>query len=236
MAAFKAHLTAAVGVSATASLLTATLFELAPRELLLLFGTGVLGGLLPDLDAPSSRPTRLVWTVSATVGAVLLAWGALRLALSFVEAAVLAALGYLLISRLMPALFRRFARHRGVFHSLLAVLFWELLVTNLSYALGASAALAWGLGGFLALGYLTHLVLDEISSIDLRGRRMKRSFGTALKPVGNFWPSLVMVLLSGCLALSRPPLPVSHDDVQLLGERLRGRLVPKLWVIQSYNE
>jgi hypothetical protein len=41
--------------------------------------------------------------------------------------------------------------------------------------------------GALAAGYLSHLVLDEIYSVDVRNVRIKSSFGTALK----FWgPSL----------------------------------------------
>lgn len=230
MATFKTHLTVAATVSASLSLLTATLFEISPQELLLLFGTGVFGGLLPDLDAPASRPTRLIWTLLAGLGATFSAWKALKWPLSLIEAAVLAAFSYLLISKLLPPLFRRLTRHRGVFHSLLAVLFWGLLATNLSHHLfGTTPAFSWGVGGFLALGYLTHLVLDELYSIDLRRRRFKRSFGTALKPVGGFWPSLAMVLLTGLLALHRPPLPFTEGDFQNFKARLNARLVPKLW-------
>jgi hypothetical protein len=34
----------------------------------------------------------------------------------------------------------------------------------------------------VGIGYLTHLVLDEFYSVDLFNRKIKRSFGTALKP------------------------------------------------------
>ena len=36
-------------------------------------------------------------------------------------------------------------------------------------------------GLFVSVGYVIHLVLDEIYSVDLTGARVKRSFGTALK-------------------------------------------------------
>ena len=40
---------------------------------------------------------------------------------------------------------------------------------------------AWLVGVFLTGGFLVHLTLDELYSVDLLGARMKRSFGTALK-------------------------------------------------------
>jgi hypothetical protein len=37
----------------------------------------------------------------------------------------------------------------------------------------------------VALGFLSHLVLDEVFSVDLRGARVNRAFGTALKLWGS---------------------------------------------------
>ncbi len=33
----------------------------------------------------------------------------------------------------------------------------------------------------VTIGYIVHLVLDEIYSVDLKNRKIKKSFGTALK-------------------------------------------------------
>jgi len=39
----------------------------------------------------------------------------------------------------------------------------------------------WLNGVFIALGFIIHLVLDELYSVDLSNARVKNSFGTALK-------------------------------------------------------
>jgi hypothetical protein len=41
-------------------------------------------------------------------------------------------------------------------------------------------------------GFLTHLILDEIYSIDVHGVRLKKSFGTALKfySTRGWWPNV----------------------------------------------
>lgn len=39
---------------------------------------------------------------------------------------------------------------------------------------------SWIAGFFTAGGYLTHLILDELYSVDLYGAKLKKSFGTAL--------------------------------------------------------
>jgi hypothetical protein len=41
--------------------------------------------------------------------------------------------------------------------------------------------------GAVVLGYVTHLVLDELYAVDLRRLRVKKSFGTALKMFSHKW-------------------------------------------------
>jgi len=40
---------------------------------------------------------------------------------------------------------------------------------------------SWLSGLFIGFGFIVHLLLDEVYSVDLSNRRMKKSFGTALK-------------------------------------------------------
>lgn len=63
----------------------------------------------------------------------------------------------------------------------------------------------------LVLGFLSHLVLDEIYSIDLRGMHIKKSFGTALKwsnPKDKRTTTFVYsaLLLLGFLCVSEPQI------------------------------
>jgi hypothetical protein len=63
---------------------------------------------------------------------------------------------------------------------------------------------------------VTHLVLDEVASVDLFGRQVKRSFGTALKPASlRAWPASLALLGLGVLLLGLAPEP--RELLALLG-------------------
>jgi len=49
------------------------------------------------------------------------------------------------------------------------------------YGVGMTAKLSWLLGGFLFIGAMVHLALDELYSVNVLGLRLKKSAGTALK-------------------------------------------------------
>jgi hypothetical protein len=86
--------------------------------------------------------------------------------------------------------------HRGIFHSVVAGLFFWFLTTTLGYAVfDFSRNLSWMLGLFVFIGYMLHLCLDEMYSVDFMNTRVKRSFGTALKLIDyrHAWTSILMV-------------------------------------------
>jgi hypothetical protein len=86
--------------------------------------------------------------------------------------------------------------HRGISHSIPTLAVWVLLVylhyPSDLHQLRVAMAVAVG------LGVLSHLVLDEMFSVDLRNNHIKRSFGTALKLWSqSIWSTLgIYVLLS----------------------------------------
>jgi hypothetical protein len=64
-------------------------------------------------------------------------------------------------------------------------------------------------GAFVILGYMVHLVLDEVYSIDLGGVKVRRSFGTALKIFSRrSWG--MSILLYGATALAFHFAPDLH--------------------------
>jgi hypothetical protein len=82
----------------------------------------------------------------------------------------------------MHKAFHHFSYHRGIWHSIVAGLFfWFLTAAIYKWMLGFHEGVAWLAGGFVFIGYLTHLILDEIYSVDVYDTRIKASFGTALK-------------------------------------------------------
>jgi hypothetical protein len=114
---------------------------------------------------------------------------------------------YWLTRYLVLASLARFTVHRGIFHSVLALLFFVLLMVCISdYAFKQNAVYAWLNGFFLGFGFLVHLLLDEMYSVDLSNRRMKKSFGTALKLFNykNLPSSALMSLLTIFLYWATP--------------------------------
>jgi membrane-bound metal-dependent hydrolase YbcI (DUF457 family) len=99
-------------------------------------------------------------------------------------------------------LFKRFTVHRGVFHSLLAAVFFCFLCATVLYdAFALSSVLSWLSGVFILFGYTVHLLLDELYSVDMMGVRLKKSFGTALKPISFGNPMASLALVAAILVL-----------------------------------
>jgi hypothetical protein len=223
MADFRTHIKVASVVSGllAGTLAWAQLVTLPEAGLLWLAGS--LGGIMPDIDADTSRSIRIIFRLFGILGAMLaLLYG--RQSLPLVDTLVLAAAAYVLVRYPLCWIFARFTVHRGILHSLLANLVFAgggVVIGSRLFQL--SDELAWQVGIFVFIGGFIHLLLDELYSIDLEGRRLKKSFGTALKitewrsPLANL---LLLSLLAGCwwLAPGAPSLllvlqrllPLSH--------------------------
>lgn len=181
MANFTTHLAVGTVVSGALATLTLAANVISESSIVAVTMAGVLGSVLPDIDLKDSRPSRILFSGLAMFFsfAVLFTFAA---HLSIVEM-MAAWLGTLFLVRYGgEALFHRLSYHRGIFHSILAgVTFWVITAIIYKHMLGLHEGVAWLAGGFLFLGFLSHLVLDEIYSIDVDDRRLKLSFGTALK-------------------------------------------------------
>lgn len=182
MANFNTH----IAVGSMASGLAATVALAAglaqPTELLTLTGAGVIGSLLPDIDLDKSGPSRFLF---GALG-VILAFGAL-LRVPFDQLSLIELwLGWLVIYGTVRYgawhVFMNYTAHRGVWHSLLAGVFFMVLTAVLLASLaGEEPAIAWLGGVFVLFGYGVHLTLDEIYAVDFENAHLKKSFGTALK-------------------------------------------------------
>ncbi|WP_110654873.1 metal-dependent hydrolase [Salinicola halimionae] len=167
-----------------------------------------LGGILPDIDADQSQAIRLIFNILAVIAVVL---AVLVLQQRVTPAYLFAVCGgvYLGMRYLAGAIFARFTVHRGLWHSLLAAIVTGLSTAAISFSLlGQTERQAWIHGLALTLGFLIHLTLDELYSVDLTGARLKRSFGTALKLFSWQAPgsALMLVLVSAHLLSWLPSL------------------------------
>jgi len=181
MANFPTHI--AVGTIVSGALATVTLAAdvVAPENLVAVTLAGVLGSVLPDIDLKDSRPSQALF---AGLG-VFFAFAVLfSLDNKYSVAEMLAMwLGTLLAVRyLARPFFHHMSYHRGIWHSLIAGLFCSFATAVIYYyLLGRHEGVSWLAAGFMMVGFLTHLALDEIYSVDVMDTRIKASFGTALK-------------------------------------------------------
>ncbi len=181
MANFNTHLSMALAISTGAAIAAVNVNLVTNADMAWLIFLGTLGGLLPDIDATNSKPAKMLFFVLALIGTAA-AIDAFKHSYPPYPLLSIIAGTYLFIRYVMLALFNRLTVHRGVFHSILAALFFALLMTCISYHFMHQDVLhAWASGIFIAMGFIVHLLLDEIYSVDLSNTKMKKSFGTALK-------------------------------------------------------
>lgn len=217
MANFATHVGVAVGVGASlATGLTALGYISWDVGLNLLFFF-VFGTLLPDIDVDNAKPIRWVFSLFALFAA-LLTFSALSTAsLShFMPSAsaqptwiafVGALLVWLFIRYPLSKLFQKITRHRGLAHSLIVGLLWSLGWLHFAHWQFSGDTLVFWLQSLALLGgFLLHLTLDELYSIDIEGIRIKRSFGTAMKLLDRRFMSgsIAVIILNGIMIYALP--------------------------------
>jgi membrane-bound metal-dependent hydrolase YbcI (DUF457 family) len=149
-------------------------------------------GMLPDLDSDSGKPIREMFNLLSAIGAFLLLHRLRRLRIS-PEDRILAAVAFYVFIRFFARMgFERLTVHRGMFHSIPAM----FLAGGLTYLATSELTppMPILLAAAVTVGYFSHLLLDEIYSVDLNGLvpKLKKSAGTALKFYSESWPATLL--------------------------------------------
>lgn len=185
MAAFKAHFLTGLGVGYGASVACA----IGPWEVnsvtpFLAFAGASAGALLPDLDSDNSTPFSVAFSLLAIGGGALSFLYCLRQTLLPWYAWFLIPPTVVLLLRFgVGWIFQKCTVHRGIFHSIpmaaIVITAASLALTFLDLPRRDVITLALSVG----LGFVSHLVLDELySAVNFDGKSLgpKKSFGTAL--------------------------------------------------------
>jgi membrane-bound metal-dependent hydrolase YbcI (DUF457 family) len=218
MADFNTHITVAAASSGILSSLCLGAELVNPTQMLILWGAGTLGGILPDVDSDHSTAIKTVFTLFALMCASIAAFSQAG-AFSIVELWLLWGGVYLIVRYLVMTIFKDFTVHRGIYHSLLAgVFFWLIFACLMHYLFKLPALFSWVVGLFIFFGFIVHLLLDEIYGVDFTRKRLKRSFGSAFKLVDARNPvaSVLMALAIGVLALLAPP---PHGFIEVMTDK-----------------
>jgi hypothetical protein len=231
MANFPTHILVGTVVAGSLATLTLAADVIAPENLVAVTLAGALGSVLPDIDLKESRPSKALFAgLAVFFSFALLFQFAPRL--SIVEMWILW-LGSLLFMRYgVHTAFHRLTRHRGVWHSWIAGLASGLAaVLIFYYVFDRPDGVAWLAGGFLFIGYLTHLVLDEMYSVDVIGNHIKKSFGTAFRPYDsrNLIGSAAMAAVAVALLFVTPSITTFYDGLtsRPMWASLNARLLPQ---------
>ena len=149
-----------------------------------------IAGMLPDLDSESGKPVRELFGVTAALAPLLLLQHTSQLGISGDRAMLFSLMLYGAVRYGGAAVLGKLTVHRGMFHSIPALLIAAEATFLCYYSPDVRVRMLMGLG--VALGFLSHLVLDEMYSVQWNGVRLKlkRSSGSALKMLGpEFLPN-----------------------------------------------
>lgn len=245
MANFTTHIAIGTVVSGALATLTLAADVVRPENLVAVTLAGVLGSVLPDIDLKESRPSRAMFAGLAIFFSFAVLFNAAT-KFSIAELWILW-LGTLVVVRYgLHTLFHRVSVHRGIWHSILAAVF-SAVVTAIIFnrVLGRPEGVAWLAGAFMFAGYITHLTLDEIYSVDVMDTRIKASFGTALKLVDtkHWGHTTAMAIATVLVFLVTPPTKIFVENItaRSLWTELHHRLLPAdhkwfqgmAWVLES---
>jgi membrane-bound metal-dependent hydrolase YbcI (DUF457 family) len=193
-----------------------------------------VSGMLPDLDSGPGRPLHESVCFAAAAVPMMMAdrfkhWG------WDTESIILAgALTYLFIRFVLGELLKKFTVHRGIFHSLpVALIFCEIAFLVCT---AGDLNIRYFKAGGIAIGFLSHLILDEIWSIDFRHQRLKSSFGTAFKMWSDCrWATLLAYAIMICftvLTLNDPIWQSASPDEERL-HQIASRIVTDVKAVKQ---
>ena len=186
-------------------------------EMVLAIALVIFGGLFPDIDSDHSTSIRLIFNVIGAFTGILLACFFIE-DYGVVPAVLLVAICFMLIRFVLIAPFRDFTVHRGMAHSSpMAVLTTLMVVVGCFYVLGMNSVEAWTTGSLFFIGYVSHLILDELYSVDLANQTIKRSFGTAIKLFDTRQPLQYLALFAAIVMCGyfTPPITEWLNILQL---------------------
>lgn len=166
--------------------------------LFLMFLFGVIGSLAPDIDLKTSRPSKYFRKFIYIVTAIFL-FSYFSILYPYIKD-IIGNVNYLIaffvlfllsfiISFIVIEIFESLVEHRGLIHSipfgiLLSIILFEFFHSFNIILEKKDIFIHFNyfyVSALFFIGFITHLLLDEIYSVNLFGMRLKSSFGSALK-------------------------------------------------------
>lgn len=185
MAGFHTHIAVSTAVGMGYAMWGSAQYDLQLSTCVLAGGLCSIAGIMPDLDSDSGIPARETISLAAALVPMLLFQRFQAYGMSVEHLVLAGAPIYLVIRFGLGSILKSVSIHRGMFHSIPAAIIAGL-IGYLICDEGVSLVRYYKAFG-VTLGYMTHLMLDEIWSLEFGAGvpRVKKSFGTALKLFGD---------------------------------------------------
>jgi membrane-bound metal-dependent hydrolase YbcI (DUF457 family) len=199
MAGFKTHITVSSVIGVGYGWAACHYYGVPWPADVLAAGLCGVSGMLPDLDSDSGTPLRESVAFAASVIPIMLMPRFQHMQMPHESMILAGGAVYLFVRFGLAGLLRRCTAHRGMFHSLPAA----AVSGEIAFLLctGEDVRLRGYKAAAVVLGYVSHLVLDEMWSIRwMHGLRPKHSFGSALKLYGrSVWANVVVFAILAAL-------------------------------------
>jgi hypothetical protein len=218
MADFKTHTLAGSGIGIGLAFLTyASDWSRDVPILILIYIASIIGSYLPDIDSDSGRPVRIIFTFFGLIGfGLFFLLGFISDVFKLLELLFYSFLVFIGIRYILSFIFRKFTKHRGIYHSIPFLIICFLLTLFITAQTNLSSKIQLIFAVSVAFGFLSHLVLDEIfATKSFMGIPYKTngSFGKALKFRSQSKSSTIIVY--GFLLL------LMYADKEILSKVLR---------------
>ena len=142
----------------------------------------LIGGLLPDIDSSTSRSKTIIFTILGIAFSFMFFEYELTTGPATYYSLIYTASCYIFTRYILSSLMKRYVVHRGIFHSLPVMFCWAFgIADTISYFSLTYKLSEWMIAISIASGFLSHLILDEVYSVNLENLKIKKSFGSALK-------------------------------------------------------
>ena len=181
MASFEQHVNGAVLATGVLVVPFYSASVVDINEALVLFCLGILGGVLPDIDSDNSKPIQISFKILSIFVPFIVILSTISI-LSVTNILFIWLASSLVLHFGVFRVFLSITSHRGIFHSIpMGILFGLITIFLFNTILNLDSVFATLSGIFLFVGFMVHLLLDELVSLNVLGLHIKKSFGTAVK-------------------------------------------------------
>jgi hypothetical protein len=194
MANFQGHITTSAALGIVVGAFGSFYLHYDWGAVFLAAGLTTIGGMLPDLDSDSGIPVRELFSLAAVLVPILLLERLQRSGLGTDQMLVLLGGSYLVVRYGIAALFKRLTVHRGMFHSIPALLIAGLAVFLMYHPTEDALRKRMYFATGTMIGFFSHLALDELFAVNLMGvvPRLNKFAGSALKLTSASWTATLV--------------------------------------------